>query len=265
MTHHYYIDTNGAKDGPHDLVTIMRRIRTGKVTRDTLIYHNGEETPSAAHAIHDIALFFEQEPAVNTRPVFSLRLRDILSTGWHFTAENNVMTVYAGALLIVSLLIGLLLLSLMEVLPGLLLGWCVFLTLHNLYFVFLLRIYRRQSVSVDFIHSQVVPVLATLVPTSIVLGLMTAGGALLLLIPGIIVAALYIFVPFLLLDYRFQLVEALHASRLLLQKHNRRYLTSIMMLVALHLVCVALIIPIPLTLPLFAASLAAIYEELSLS
>ena len=51
MQHSYYIDLSGIKDGPHSLVNIMRRIRIGKITPETLIYIDKEDLPQRASSI----------------------------------------------------------------------------------------------------------------------------------------------------------------------------------------------------------------------
>ncbi len=260
--HTYYIDVNGVKDGPHDLVTVMRRIRSGKIDPRTLIYIGESATPVEAHAVHDLSLFFEHEDpanpvARNAPPHFS----DIIHSAWQFTIEHNIMTVFAGGLLILSLLIALTVGSVI----GMFLGWIIFMVLHNLYLVFMLRLYRGQTLASDFVNQHLALVLGQLALASVVLALMMAGGFVLLLIPGVVVAVLYVFTPLLMLDYRYRMVEAMHASRLLLNKHKRGYVASIVGITLLHLVSIALILPIPLTLPMFAAALSSLYEELSAS
>ncbi len=264
--HTYYIDDNGRKDGPHDLVSIMRRIRSGKITHETLVYADEHAAAAPAGTIHDIALFFDHDAQQAAKAsTSSLSLGKLLFSGWHFVIEHNVMTVYAGGLLLLSMMATMVFTSVLGTLPGLIFGWCFFFTFHNLYLVFILRIYRRQPIGSYFIGRKLSGIFATLLFTSIVLALMIAGGSLLLIIPGIAVAVMYAFVPFLMFDYRFGVVESMHASRLLLHKHKRGYLMTLSLLMLMHLACVLLIIPLPLTLPMFAAALSAVYEELSAS
>lgn len=265
MSHaHYYIDIDGRKDGPVDLVTLMRRIRAQKITPDTRLYIN--DTPETVRAgdVPEISLFFAHgEPkAPDTEPeIPSLFSR--LHKGWQFTIEHNVMTVYAGGLLLLSLLLALRLVGNWSFTFGGLLAWCIFITFHNVYLIFSLRLHRGQTLSRDFIDRKLTPMLPSLIIASSGLALMMAGGLILLVIPGLIVAVLYAFVPFLILDHRYDLVEAMHASRLLLQKQRGKYSASVALLIVMHLACVLLIVPIPLSLPVFSAALADIYEEVS--
>lgn len=272
MTHHnYYIDTNGSKEGPYDLVTVMRRIRARKIGPDTLIYIDEATTPQPASQITDVALFFtrdEPEPT-NTDQLRKRRssevpgLSALVAEGWRFTMEHNVMTVYAGALLLVCLLLGAGLVNMLGNFVGGMITWLIFVELHNFYIVFLLRTYRGQTMSSDFVNHQLGPIITKLAIGSLMLAFMMVGGLVFFVIPCFIVSVLYIFVPFLLLDHNFSSIEAMQASRMLLQKRDWRYFGMVSLLVLFHFVCLMLIIPIPLTLPIYAVAISELYEKIS--
>ena len=264
MQNQYYIDNNGIKDGPHDLITVMRRIRTKKILRDTLIYVGDAPSPTAAADIPDIALFFdrrskERAPAPLTPP----SLWQLVRRAWLFTAEHHILTVYGGAFLLGSLLIGVQLVSRVSVPMALLATWCVLMCLQHLLMIFALRLYREQPVGVEFVRKQLLPALPVLLLLSLLLALMMAGGWVLLFVPSLLVAAFYGFAPFLVIDRGYGPVAALHASRLLVQKYGFRFLPPLLFLTALYLLCLALIIPLPLALPVVAAGIIQIYEDLS--
>lgn len=262
----YYIETEKGRDGPHDLIDVMRRIRTGRITGDTLIYVDGDASFRRAADIPEIALFFDRSesapaPGAERAPT----IRRLLTSGWQFILNNNAMTVYAGGLLLVTFILTLSFVVMFGAAAGAALGWCAFVVLHHLYMLFVLRMYRRQPVGDDFYQRQLSPVLPTLMLSSAVLAIMMAGGWLLGIVPGMAVAVIYIFVPFLILDRRYSMIEAMHASRLLLGKHGTRTLALGACLALMHLFCILLVFPIPVSLPLFSAALAELYEELSLA
>jgi len=143
------------------------------------------------------------------------------------------------------------------------LSWVVFVMFHFIYLICCQRMYRGQPFSKKFWNEQLTPIISMLLFAAIVLGLMMIGGFLLFVIPGILVAVWYAFAPFFIMDRDMTLVEAMHASRLLVQKHKGRYQIKIATLIMAHIACLILIIPIPLSLPIFAASLSRFYEELS--
>lgn len=266
MAQQYYIDNYGTKDGPHDLLTIMRRIRAKKISADTGIYIDEASETIPAGQISEIALFFSksQQEAAKVDQV-KVSMRDVLRESWRFTYDHNIMTVFAGGMVLLAILLGAALVSSMGPAIGGMLTWIVFVQLHYVFFVCSLRVYRMQPFSVDFMNRQFAPVLPMLLFAGIVNALMMVGGFLLLVIPSVVVAVYYIFVPFFIYDRRMSLIEAMVASRLLVQKHNQRYQKTFELLVLMHIGSLILIFPTPVTLPMFGITLARIYEELSIS
>lgn len=270
MSNQYYLDNSGIKDGPHDLVTIMRRIRAQKIGPDTPIYVGEADKPTPAGEIHDIALFFSRklqnnEPAAAAVNIPSLSLHNILYEGWRFTTENSITTVFSGGMLLLAILISTGMVTALGPVIGSMLSWIIFVIFHYVFLACGLRLYRGQPFSVTFLNSQLAPALPHLIFAAIVFALMMIGGFSLLVLPALAVAIIYCFVPFFILDRNLTLIESMHASRLLVQKHNRKYQNKVAMLIFMHLGCLLLIIPVPVTFPMFIAGLAKLYEELSAS
>lgn len=270
MQHTYYVDLGGVKDGPHTLVSIMRRIRTGKIQPDTLIYTGQDTTPRPANTIQDIAHFFRREPDPSEEQPqhvsgehVPLSIRKLIHDSWQFTIEHNSMTVYAGGLMLTNIMIAAGLVNMLGTITGGLLAWAFCILCHNLYMIFMLRLYRHQPISSDFINRQMAPALSTIITSCVILAFMMGGGLLLLVVPCLLVSVYYIFVPFLIIDHQYGTVEAMHASRLLLQKHNQQYTRLVAILILMHYICLLLVIPIPLTLPMFTSALADLYEKIS--
>ncbi len=267
MAQNYYIDVAGAKDGPHDLLSIMRRIRAQKVGPETRIYADDAPEGVPAEQIPEIALFFSKNntEAASRNDVVSVPLTTVLRDALRFTFDHNIMTVYAGGMVLLTILLSAGLIGALGGVIGGMLSWIVFVIFHYIYFVCTLRIYRMQPFSIDFMNRQLAPILPVLFFSGIVLALMMFGGFLLLVIPALIVSVYYIFVPFFIYDRRMSMIEAMAASRLLVQKHNRKYQKVFELLIIMHVGSLILIFPIPVTMPMFAASLARIYEDLSIS
>ncbi len=266
MAQHYFIDASGSKDGPHDLLTIMRRIRSQKIGPKTRIFMDDSAESTPAEDIQEISIFFTRDTAEAIRiNLPNVTLINVLRDSLRFTFDNNIMTVYAGAMVLLAILLASGLVNSMGTGLGGMLSWIVFVILHYLFFIFTLRTYRMQPFSIDFMNRQLAPILPVLFFSGIVLSIMMFGGFLLLVIPAVVVAVYYAFVPFFIFDRRMGLLEAMVASRLLVQKHNRRYQKIVELLVIMHAGALILIFPIPVTLPMFAASLAKIYEDLSIT
>lgn len=264
MQSSYYIETSGQKDGPHDLITIMRRIRSGKIHKSTYIFVGEALTPTPAIHIPEISLFFDRSDGPPmSRETVAKSTWDLIASGWLFTTEHNIMTVYAGAMLLLCLLLIFGIAPHLGLILSAMIVWCIFMLLQSFYVIFTLRLFRGQTFGAHFFESLLAPIVPSLILFSLLLALMMAGGFFLLFIPGLVVTVLYIFVPFLMFDKKYRPVEAMHASRLLLQKYGRSYIPAVTLLVLIYFFCVVLIIPIPLVFPTFAASLSQLYEELS--
>ena len=267
MVQQYFIDVGGNKDGPHDLLTIMRRIRSQRIGPSTLIFSDSSNESVRADHIPDIAMFFSHDNVKdnNSAIVPSVTLKGIVRDSLRFTFDNNIMTVYAGAMVLLAILLAAGLTEALGTVIGGMAALMVLVILHYIFFIFTLRVYRLQPFSADFINKHFAPVLPVLCFSGVVLALMYMGAFLLLVWPAIILASYYAFVPFFIYDRRMNTVEAMVASRLLVQKGAWGYKRIIGLLIMMHLGALILIFPIPLTLPMFAASLARIYEELAVS
>ena len=87
----------------------MRRIRTKKISADTLIFVDNAEQSIPAKSIHDLAfLFTHQEaiPASHSGTAAAPSLSQDLAAGWQFMMYHNIMTVFAGCLLLISILLA---------------------------------------------------------------------------------------------------------------------------------------------------------------
>lgn len=268
----YYVETDGVKDGPHDLVTIMRRIRAQKIGPDTGIFVDAAQAPIPASLVPDISVFFSKEALVEApvaelrhQEIYSLRMNNLIRDAWRFTSENSIMTVFAGGILLLVVMVAAGMVSVMGNMIGSMLGWVLFMMMFYVFLVACLRLYRGQRFTAKFLNEQFFPVLSLLLFAGITIGLMMVGGFLLLVVPGILVAMYYAFVPLFIIDRQMSLIEAMHASRLLMFKHNGFYQWRVVMLILMLLGAIILIFPVPLALPMFGAALSKLFEELSAS
>jgi hypothetical protein len=268
MQSQFYIAADGNKDGPHDLVTIMRRIRAGKVEMNTLIYVDDATTALPANQVDDLKAFFSHKGSTTTKEKSKVGLFTLLSVvreGVRFTLENNIMTVFAGGIALIGMLLSASLMNILGESFGGLLSWIIFVMFHYMYSVFCLRLYRGQPISADFMNNHLAPILSTVLIAAMFFALMVAGGFILLVIPALVVAISYIFVPFFIMDRKMGVMTAMTASRLLVSKANQRSQNVIILLILAYLGSMILIIPLPLTMPIFTAAIIKIYEEISAS
>ena len=262
--HSYYISTGNKKEGPLDLVTVMRRIKSGKIAADTLIFVGESPTPTPATSIEALSIFFihhRNTDADHTgKNLFSLK--SIIAEGWRFTSEHNIMTVFSGGITLIGILLTSITSDALGNVVGGMIGWVIFLTMQHIYLVFALRLYRGQPISSEFLNRQLAPALGTIILASATIALMMVGGITLLVIPALIVSVYYIYVPLFIIDRRLDLIQAMYASRLLVYKHQQRYQKTIALLVLSYTLSLIAIIPIPLTMAIFSGALIKSYEEL---
>jgi uncharacterized membrane protein len=141
----------------------------------------------------------------------------------------------------------------------------VYFCLQSIYLACTLRLYRGQPLSSQFFNQMLLPISLKLIFASVLFGVMAFGGTLLVVLPGIAVLALYSFMPFLLLDRRGSIIQAMNHSRVLLTSNNAHGLAPALGLCFMYVCGMALIALVPLVLPLYAAAMAELYEELSAS
>lgn len=268
MQSYYYMNAAGMKDGPHDLVTIMRRINAGKIVASTWVFIGESSEAALAHQIDDLRGFFNQ-PKADIRQELVAKMHISIATalrhGIHFINEHQTMTVFAGAILLFSALFGILLNEIFGPYMAVVWGWVTFLILQGYYMVAALRTYRGQAISIDFIERNLSPIAGTLIASSMAFGLIVVGGLTLLIIPGIIALVIYAFVPFIIFDRGENIVQSAISARALLKKLDNESILKLAGMFIVYIALAALLLPIPFIMPIFAAALSSIYEDVSAS
>lgn len=269
MEYYYYINAKNKKDGPHDLVTIMRRIRSGIILPDTLACQNDEGELIAAHNIEDLAPFFNN-PTTDIRKELSgnasISITSTLKKGWQFTLEHQGMPVFAGAILILAAMVGILTQEILhKPASGITAGWIMFLFLQSCFFAVSLRLYRGQKTDMDFIEYTLAPIIGKLSFISAVSAVIIVAGLPLFIIPSIVAMLIYAYMSMFILDYNFSLLQTIGAIFNLLGKLNKISMLKLGFMILCYMIFIILVIPIPIVMPIMAGSLCSIYEEISSS
>ena len=267
MQYYNYINRKNKEDGPHDLVTILRRIRSGSITPDTLVYQGEELVP--AYKIKDISPFFNN-PADDIRHELtnkpSLSIANILKKGWRFTSEYQNMSVFAGGILLLSVICGALAYEIFHsIASGIMAGWIVFLTTQSVFLAVALRLKKKKKPNLYFLDYTLTPLLGKLAFISVIFSLIIIAGLPLLIVPSTIAMLIYAYVPMFILDYDASLKKTLISIFSLLRKLDYVSLIKLSFLMLLYIICIILIFPIPLAMPILAGGLCSVYEDLSTS
>ena len=267
MQYYYYINANNQKDGPHDLVTVMRRIRSGTILPDTLVYHGSESEPVSAFSIEEFSSFFNN-PIEDVRSeldtAHQISIARTLRKGWHFTTEHQGMPVFAGGILMVAWMFGLLVHGLLHATgSGITASIIMFAFLQSCFFSVSLRLYRGQKTDLNFLEYTLAPIIGKLAFVSVTFSFLIIAGLPLLIIPGVAAMLILAYIPMFILDYDYDVKKTINAIFSLIKKIKKSSMVKLGFITLFYMVCVALIIPIPIILPIMAGSLCSIYEDLS--
>lgn len=266
MEYYYYINDSGKKDGPHDLVTMMRRIRTETILPETLVCREGGEL-MPAYSTEYLSSFFNN-PVEDIRHELKVShqvpIVKTFSKGWHFTMDHQGMAVFAGGILLVSWLFGVLMQEVLHATgSGAIGSWIMFVFLQSCFFSIALRVYRGQKTDLNFLEHSFAPILGKLAFVSVLFSFLVIATLPLLIVPGIITMLILIYIPMFILDFDSDVGKTITSIISLLRKLDKSALMRLGSLILFYMVCIALIIPIPIVMPIIAGGLCSIYEDLA--
>lgn len=266
MKPHFYIHSDGNREGPNDLLTMMRRIKNGKVSAGTMVSTDTMDVPMPASRLQDLAMFFdsgEKDDKSGAGERSRRSFSQFFDVGWRFISGNQNMSVFGGAIVLLTFLLGLPLYDIGGIGVAIMISSLVFFILQSIYMISALRLNRGQHINADFIQSAILANSVPLVLGSCILGVLFWVGVAFLIVPGVIMLSVYAFMPFLISDRGFSVIEAMEASRMLIARDKSAYFPTMIGLVGLHLLSCATVVLIPLTLPILAGALSELYDELS--
>ena len=265
MQYYYYINSENLKDGPHDMITIMRRIRAGTITPDTLVCMGEELVP--AHKVGELSQLFNhsvEDIRSELNDPHKLSIDSILKKGWIFTSENQNMPVFAGTILLMTFIAGVITSELMHsIASGLMAGWITFIVLQSMFMAVSIRVYRGQKIDSLFIERNVIPMLAKLALISVLFSLLIILGLPLLIIPSSLALLVCCYIPMFLVDYNSGIIKATQSAFSLVRKLGSSALFQLCFLAFFYMICIVLIFPIPIIMPVLAGGLCSIYEEIT--
>lgn len=264
----YFVVEKNAKQGPYDLMGIIRKVRNGSVTADTLV-QEGENAPKPAIQIAKLADVFEQEDQEDHHVPLTLHqhtLSGSIKTGWQFFQNNQISTVHTGVLILfVISLVG----AGYTFLPGVLqipFYVLIFIIAHfslSVYMFIILRMSRGQTVEFSSLSISIRECAKSLLIASCIIALPSIIGLFLLIVPGLFILTLYIFTPFLIMDHQYDFWEAMETSRKMVIGSGTENLGIVFALVVINFVAaIVVFLPLLITLPVTMSALAEMYEEL---
>jgi hypothetical protein len=268
----FYVLSDALDKGPYDLISMVKKIRTGHITPQTLVYlENEAPTPAGNHP--RLAEFFSDEPDSNqpSRPVPAAAekpqaagyLRSI-KLGWQFFMRHQSSAVYAAVVVFLALGIGAATyVSLPPILNlfAIFLGWFWGLVGISILQLVVLRLHRGQPVG-DWLLRTLNETLIPILNYSFIMTILTIVGGLLFIIPGLFILTQNIFAPYFIAERRMGVNAAMAASQKLIKKRGMDFLGVVFALVTTNIIALFLFIfPVIFTLPITLAALADFYES----
>lgn len=285
MSEYFIIESDGSRSGPFDLITMVKKVRSGKVTSNTEVYAAGSDRIQLADSLPELAEFFgthggtihnaEELNKMNSQEDHqAIHLMPLLKEALVFLAGHQNLAVISSAFMIgaiiLTLISGIILPDILVAVVGTVVGGFAFFMLLTAS----LTVSRNQPVDGRFMQalmqyhfkpllmaSAITAGMAFGVPAIIGATLSSIGYLLMML--GLIPYALYVFTPFILADdpsltYK----EAMELSKSWVKGQgmdNMGALVGLLFINAAAILC--LFLPVFITLPLTCIALTEIYEQ----
>lgn len=288
MSQRYFIIASpGQMEGPFDIVTIVKKIRNGSITAQTLVSLGETDMPKPLLEWKELEVFLREEEEeqqvkvevkVNTAVKASFFAR--FGSGWNFLKLNQLSTLFSGFFVVLVLVLcGVVKLFVTPAFQALMF-FCVFVLVQYLFVSYLysvLRMVRGQAVDISFLRERAAPHRMELMITGVMMSLFLIIGFLmiatgektvtwvglgLVTLPGFMFLALNIFAPLLILDRGMEYSEAMKLSRRTVRQHGLDTLGVIYALLIVNFIAgLFLMLPMIITLPVTLGAICELYDE----
>lgn len=274
----YFIHVEGqTPEGPLDLVAIIRRIRNGSITEETLIAVGGQGNPRQIVSYTEFSTFFAEDRALLAGAAgVVVRRRTLLGqlkVGFEFLNENWWVSIYSGAFMFLWVMIWAVF-GKPESLFGITLAIFLSYFLTGPYLYGLMRLMRGHplafgSVLSHTLRGSVGLVVASLIVAMLMLPLaalitkVLSGTGLVLGVPLFFIVLLtlwtaFAYVPLLVLEKKRDFYDAVRESLAATFGRGAEKLGIVFALVAINFILFPLLL---LILPISMAGLLDMYEE----
>jgi hypothetical protein len=273
----FYVQSDSAPEACYDFLTLVRKINNGTITTTTKVRSEEDPFPLPAGVHPQLASLFlqhQQQVEYATHPTeepleIDFNLMNQLRSGWDFLLHHHLTAIYSAGVLITALtvaaLIGAILPNFFAVL-NVLVSWILALFLISFLMVIFLRMHRGQMVDITTSYEILRESFVPLFFCAALMGIFSAIGFCFLIIPGLVIIALYSFAPLLIWEHQLDFWEAMETSKRIVHEHGRPLLNILLGFAALNFfAALCFMIPLMITLPITYGAITALYEKLRLS
>ncbi len=274
----YYIVYEGGKDGPFDLLGVIRKIRNGTLQKHHLVGFADEPDTKPAYQHTDLyEIFIEQDKAERelsaSESVQSLSFIGLLKAGFGILKEDQTAAILTGSfMLLLFFIIG----GGIMVLPAGLrtvLVPVISYELFSLCVVAMLRISRVQLLSLRYfieilkhqafsllVVSLTVALIAFTIPWMLA-GIIGKGAWVLTLLAGVPLMAYLFYVPLLLSDRQLSLGQAFRFNHKLMKNLGIEFYFLVLGLLIVNVLALCFIILPLILLPATLLALMILYDR----
>lgn len=268
---HFYVKYDTNQEGPFDLVSMVRKIRNGMITPEQLVLEEQDEkaVPASEHPqlksfFREIELLTAQSDTAHSTSTLSFS--SSFKKGWKFLVGHQFSAIYSagiiGMCLAVAVLFNLILPDFMSSLTWLLIWIANQFFLGILLFLFV-RCHRGQPYDPHSIYISAQRYFVPLIFCATLTGVFSGLGMILLIIPGLVMLALYCFAPLLIIDQNYDFWDAMETSRKTVLAHGRPLFEVVFGFALINFLAGALfLLPLAITLPITYGALAELYDEI---
>ena len=273
----YFIEEQNRRIGPVDLLTLVRRIRRGKLAKETLIFVEGMPEALPAYLVPEIKSVFDDQVMIDSQPDSmshgKFSFVRLMKDGFEFFKFNQSTAMIVGGFFLVaavgSFIFSLIPFSLIAILFSGVWGYCVFCLLQ----VAMLKKARMQLLSPQSVVTLIkqcgvkllLVSLVTLVVPFFIPAIVSAAvgpyGWFLLLVPGSFAWTYVLFVPFILTDLNVSVKKAFSINNAGMKKMGIDNFSVIYLLLMVNIIVAPLLVPLLITLPITLCALCEVYDS----
>lgn len=272
----YYIEEGSTRIGPLDLLTLVRRVRQGKLAKETLIFAEGMPEALPAYLVPEIKSVFDDQVMIDSQPDImtngKFSFMQLMRDGFEFFKYNQSTAMIVGAFLLIGALGGfvfsLIPVSLIAVILSGIWSYAVF----GLMQVAMLKKSRMQLLSpkemtmlakkcgLKLLTVSLLTLIVPFIIPAIVSSIVGPFGWFLLLVPGTFLWAYLFYVPLIVVDLNVSVKNAFSANHRGMKKMGLDNFSVIYLLLMVNVIVAPLLLPLLITLPITLCALCEMYD-----
>jgi hypothetical protein len=272
----YFIRQGNREEGPLDLFSVVRRIRSGRITRETLIARTGEEQFRSAAAFEELREVLVEAEQAGSVPGQERRMQlgylALMRGGVEFLMQHVTVCVYAGIFLLTLILGAALLVSIFGTLVGTLLAGVFGAFTFFLFLISMLRRCRMQLVGPRFFRDVLKRFGKQLLVVSLPLGILVFAlpvviahfmgplALIIILFPGSLVMLWLFYAPVLVVDRGMKANAALRQSFAMMGSIGGDNFITLYLVLLTNFIAATIPVFLLVTLPITLSALCEVYD-----